>query len=124
MKEAIKILIVDDEESSLRISEAYLSAAGYEVVTTNDPRQVAGLIKEIKPSLLVTDFVMDALTGVELVQKLRERLVGLPVILMSADLHSGIIRSAAKIGIEYVIRKPLAREEFLAAVQDLLGSRI
>ena len=124
MKNIIKVLVVDDEESSLKLAVAYLSAAGYHVVSTDDPRQVAGLIKEFKPSLLVTDFMMDSLTGIELVKRLREKLVGLPVILMSADLHSGIIRNAAKVGIEYVIRKPLAKEEFLAAVQDLLGSRI
>ena len=124
MKNEITILIVDDEATSLEISSALLLEAGYICVTTKDPREVPGLIKKSNPSLMVTDFVMEPMTGVELVKNLRADLIGIPVILMSADLHSGIIRSAAKIGIEYVIRKPLKKAEFLEAVQDLLGSRI
>ena len=120
-----RVVLVDNEESSLREAREILEQAGYACYATPDPREAYEKVrrKPKKVDLIVTDFVMDPITGLDLVRMLRQDLIGIPVILVSADIHSGVREGAAKLGIEHLLRKPLERQPFLEAVTDLLGTR-
>jgi two-component system sensor histidine kinase/response regulator len=67
-----KIMIIDDEKSSLLLSKAILNSAGYDVVTESDSRKAFTTVKEQKPDLILMDVVMPEVNGVELAMKIEE----------------------------------------------------
>lgn len=79
------ILVVDDEEAITYIFERYLSIAGYRVSTANRGADALGVFKTAPIDLLITDFRMPGMNGVELIERLRALAPGLPALLVSAN---------------------------------------
>lgn len=67
-----KIMIIDDEKSSLLLAKAILASAGYEVITESDSRRAFQTVTEQKPDLILMDIVMPEVNGVELAKKIEE----------------------------------------------------
>jgi DNA-binding response OmpR family regulator len=65
-----KILIVDDDEATLKLMRIRLSEA-YEPICTRDPEQALGLALEHKPDAILLDLMMPKFSGFELCQSLR-----------------------------------------------------
>lgn len=81
------ILCVDDEPDAVTILRLFLSAHGFEVVVAADAAEALQLIEERRPDLIITDYAMPGMSGLELCRMLREHddTRDIPVI-----LHSGI----------------------------------
>ena len=117
-----KILIADDEAHILHVVTVKLSNAGYEVITAMDGEEALELCRSKKPDLLITDYQMPYLTGLELSKRLRqdERTARIPVLLLTArgfDIESHEMSEA---GINDVISKPFSPREILRKVENLL----
>jgi DNA-binding NtrC family response regulator len=118
------ILVVDDEVEVGRAVASALEDAGYRTLVAGGPDQALALTASAGPSvaLLVTDVVMQGLSGPDLASRLRERRPGLPVVFMtghadrSADLGA-LLRSG-----DSLLRKPFAIAELIERVEDELGS--
>lgn len=85
------VLLVDDEELVRASTAGMLVDLGYRVAEADSGEAALILIEEgLRPSVLVTDQLMPGLSGTDLAVSLRERLVGLPVLVVSgyADLES------------------------------------
>ena len=67
-----KIMIIDDEQSSLFLLKAILTTAGYTVITESQSTKALATIQEQKPDLVLMDIVMPEINGVELAQKIHE----------------------------------------------------
>jgi CheY-like chemotaxis protein len=62
-----KILVVDDDPSSQRISRSILESGGYEVVSVNDGRDVLSAVRALRPDAVVMDLIMADVGGSEAV---------------------------------------------------------
>jgi two-component system, OmpR family, alkaline phosphatase synthesis response regulator PhoP len=118
-----KILVADDEAHILHIVSMKLSNAGYEVVTAVDGEEALELCLAEKPDLVITDFQMPYLTGLELSHRLRqeEQTKSIPVLMLTArgfEIEPG---EMAKAGIVDVLSKPFSPREVLERVQQLVG---
>ena len=118
------ILIVDDEPANLRLIERILEHAGYtNLAATGDSRQVAALIQQQRPALLLLDLTLPHLDGFAVmaaVRALLERDEVLPILVLTADANPETRHRALKEGaLDYLV-KPLDQLEVLLRVRNLL----
>ena len=81
-----KVLVVDDEIHIVHVVAIKLRNNGYEVISADNGAKAFELACDEKPDVIVTDFQMPIMTGLELVEKLRqsEQTKDIPVILLTA----------------------------------------
>ena len=117
-----KVLIADDEAHILHIVSMKLTNAGYEVVTAVDGEEALELCLAEKPDLLITDFQMPYLTGLQLCRRLRQnrQTRNLPVLMLTARGFDIEPHEMAATGIADVLSKPFSPREVLGKVQELL----
>jgi CheY-like chemotaxis protein len=79
-----KILVVDDDPQMHELLTALLSIVGrYTILKAGDGREAQAVLPDDNPDLVITDFNMPGMTGIELVRWIKEKYPGIPVILMS-----------------------------------------
>src|SRR6266508_4082072 len=93
-----RILIVDDEESNVRLLERALTQAGYgNITSTTHPREVSCLVAECEPDLILLDLMMPQMDGFEVMQvlgALSTRDSYLPILVLTADTTTETRRRA------------------------------
>ena len=110
------ILLVDDEPDLQELYTDVLEVMGYEVIHAYDGLEALEKARQQRPDLVVTDWMMPRLDGVELCERLLHEpgLEGLPII-----LHSS--RRAPRIpGVRRVLSKSCPLEEFEDAVAQVI----
>src|SRR5580693_7291691 len=118
---AANILIVEDEEPLTTLLRYNLEAEGYEVdsVTRDDADT---RLRETAPDLIVLDWMLPGLSGIELCRRLRTRpqTQALPIIMLTArGEESERIRGLATGADDYIV-KPFSVPELLARIRALL----
>jgi CheY-like chemotaxis protein len=116
----LRILVVDDELSNAEVLGMILDEEGFQVTTAGDGRQALERLQEAAPDLLITDYMMPGMSGVELARAVRQqpRFSNLPVLLMSGAAASTLSVHAQDF--DTFLRKPFDIEALLKAVQLLL----
>ncbi len=110
------VLVADDESHILNVVSLKLRKSGYAVITASDGQAALELARERKPSLLVTDYHMPHLSGVEFCRALADSGQRTPALLLTArdsDIDPAE-REAA--GIVEVINKPFSPRDLAGAV--------
>jgi len=69
---ATKVLVLDDEESLVRLVRRYPEREGYEVGEAGDGERALSLAREVRPDLVVLDVALPGLDGVEVCRRLRQ----------------------------------------------------
>ena len=117
-----KILVADDEAHILHVVTMKLAHAGYEVITAMDGEEALELALVEKPDMIITDYQMPYLTGVELCTRLREneQTRDIPVLMLTARGFDIAEDEMAVAGIHDVLGKPFSPREVLRRVQHLL----
>ncbi|HOW72251.1 MAG TPA: response regulator [Phycisphaerae bacterium] len=117
------ILIADDETHILNVLSLKLQNAGYTVITAQDGAEAFELACTHHPDLVITDYQMPMLSGLELCTRLRcePGTRDVPTILLTARGFSMSQREVLKDNIKEVITKPFSPREILARVQQIIG---
>lgn len=115
-----RVLVVDDEPAVLRFTSVSLSVAGYEVVTATGGEEALKLVDSAKPDIVLLDLVMEPLTGLDVLARLRA-FSQLPVIAFSARSDLGAI--ALKEGANGFIAKPFRPDQLVKKIADTLGGQ-
>ncbi|MCZ6836423.1 MAG: response regulator [Planctomycetota bacterium] len=118
-----RILIVDDETHILQVLSLKLRNAGYEVQTAMDGEEALELVNNNPPHLIITDYQMPILTGLELCQKLaaQEETALIPILMLTARGYS-LSDNDLEIGnIKHVVHKPFSPRAILAMVEAMLA---
>ena len=114
--------VVDDDEA-MRDSMAFLLRAGnFQVQTYAAARDFLEALPQIKAGCVVTDVRMPGMSGIELLQRLRELKVSLPVIVVSGHGDVPLAVEAMKTGALDFIEKPFDDDVFLRAVRTALSA--
>lgn len=121
---SIRIVCCDDEAHITRAVSMKLSKAGFDVETHFDGQAGFEAIKREKPALLITDYQMPRLNGLQLCQKLQadEVYCDIPILLLTAkgfELDESQIQ--AEYGVSQVVVKPFSPRLLLRTVQETLG---
>src|ERR1700690_4188480 len=117
-----RILVVEDEEALTTLLRYNLDAEGYDVETVGRGDDAEARLKERVPALIVLDWMLPGLSGIELCRRLRTRpdTKQLPIIMLTArGEESERVRGLATGADDYMV-KPFSLPELLARVRALL----
>src|SRR5881409_606158 len=117
-----RILVVEDEEALTTLLRYNLDAEGYDVETVGRGYDADTRLKERVPDLIVLDWMLPGLSGIELCRRLRARpeTKQLPIIILTArGEESERVRGLATGADDYIV-KPFSVPELLARVKALL----
>jgi DNA-binding NtrC family response regulator len=114
------IFVVDDEVMLLDLAEMVLEPEGFMVRTFADPRRALADFKAAarRPDLVVTDYAMDGMNGLELIEECRKIHPGQKIILVSGTVDESVYANSA-IKPERFLAKPYNTDEFVAIVRAL-----
>src|SRR5215831_13077700 len=115
-----KILIADDEPSNRSILSQVLTRKGYMVETANDGREALQKIESARPDLLVLDYMMPDLSGLEVLKQLRKKEDDTPVIMVTAYGTLERAVEAMKEGAYDFITRPFEPDHISLVVQKAL----
>ena len=120
-----KVLVVDDEIHIVHVVAIKLRNNGYEVTTAANGAEAFELVCEEKPDIIVTDFHMPVMTGLELVEKLRRSKAtkDIPVIMLTARGFAIEDEQKQDLQISEFVSKPFSPKELLRSIQDILYHR-
>jgi len=121
-----KVLIVDDEIHIIHVVAIKLRNNGYEVIAANNGAEAYDLACREHPDIVVTDYQMPFVTGIELIEKLRanEQTKNTPVILLTARSFAISEELQRSLKVEECLSKPFSPKELLKTVQDILHEKL
>ena len=118
------VLLVDDEVHILKVLALKLQNAQFEVRTASNGEEALQYVQEHLPDLVITDFSMPVMTGLELVRRLRadDRTQNLPIIMLTARGQT-VEEDGDTPRIDALMSKPFSPREILDRVETLLKVR-
>jgi len=117
------ILVVDDDRILLGLVKRILEREGFAAHCVESGEEAIEQIKEKTFSLMITDFNMPGLNGLELAIKGLEIAPQMPVIMNTGGITPIITRLAKEIGISKVLTKPFLSAELMKTIRDVIGTR-
>ena len=115
-----KILIVDDEPFNLDVLEQELIDLGYAVVRASDGAQALSEIDKLPPELVLLDYLMPGMNGIEVLHAIRKTHKDLPVVIVTAHGSIELAVEAIKAGADDFITKPFDPEHLALVVKKNL----
>ncbi|MEB3358679.1 MAG: response regulator [Synechococcales bacterium] len=118
-----RILVVDDNPDLRNYVTAVLQKAGYQVATARNGLEGLQQVQAFAPQLILTDLMMPQLSGLELIEQLRqgEETKGIPIILLTAKADEETRIEGTERGADAYLSKPFNHRELLAEVRNLLA---
>lgn len=123
------ILVIDDDPLVRRAVDLSLKSAGFTTATAENGRVGLAKWQANRPDLVITDFFMPVMEGVETILRLRQLDPDLPVLAISTgwqEDHLGtdrpaLLKLAARLGATETLAKPFSSDELLGAVGKCLS---
>ncbi|MGB9821887.1 response regulator [Thermodesulfovibrio sp.] len=118
-----KILVMDDSPLVRKLAEVSLQEAGYEVYTASDGEEGLKIAEQIKPDLILVDFIMPKMTGSQVCKLIRENetLKDIPIILITGKGETVGQALIEKYGILDYFIKPFKSEELVEKINQVLS---
>jgi len=119
------ILYIDDDEAQVFLIKRMLERWGYHVSAYHEQREALDAVRAgaVRFDLVVTDFNMPGISGLDVARAVRDAQPDLPVIVVSGYVTDALRAQAAAAGVRELISKPQEVEELRDVVQRLLVSR-
>lgn len=117
-----RVLVVDDEAHILQVLSLKLRNAGYEVITAVDGEEALEYATRQSPDIIITDFQMPYMTGLELCRALagNPATAAIPVLMLTARGHALDSEDLALGNIRDVLSKPFSPRAVVEQIQRLL----
>jgi two-component system, cell cycle sensor histidine kinase and response regulator CckA len=117
-----RILFVDDEEPLVALGERMLVQLGYQVTTRTSSREALALLRAQPEAfdLIITDYTMPEITGVDLARQALETRPDIPIVLCTGYSESITEEEAKKLGIREFCTKPLKRRGIAEVIRKVL----
>jgi two-component system chemotaxis response regulator CheY len=120
----MNVLIVDDYRTMLRIIGKLLNQIGFNhVLEATDGNAALGLLREKEVGLIISDWNMEPMTGLQLLRTVRadEKLKTTPFIMVAAEGKTEIAAMAKAAGVDNFIAKPFNAETLKMKIASVLG---
>ncbi len=121
---SLDVLIVDDYKTMLRIIRNLLKQIGFENVDeAADGTEALGKLRAKRYGLVISDWNMSPMTGLELLQAVRAdaKLATLPFIMITAESKTENVVAAKQAGVSNYIVKPFNAETLQGKIEKVLG---
>jgi CheY-like chemotaxis protein len=115
----MKVLVIEDEPLIRDIYFEFLELLGHEADVAVDGREGLGRFDPLVHKIVVTDFLMPGLTGLEIAEAIRARSRTTPIVLISGSAEQPDEQRAAQAGLRF-LRKPVSFALFKATLAALV----
>jgi CheY-like chemotaxis protein len=117
-----KVLVVDDETHIVHVVAIKLRNNGYTVLTAENGAEAYELVQKERPDVIVTDYQMPVMSGIEFIEKLRqsEQTQDIPVIMLTARSFAIEDEQKQSLNISECLSKPFSPKELLRSIEDVL----
>ena len=119
-----RILVIDDDELVLDMLYESLTLEGYDVLKASNGQQGLKLYREEPVDLIITDLIMPEKEGIETIIELRQDFPDVKIIAISGGGRIGkkdYLHMAKIFGVQRTFKKPVAREQLLDAIRELIN---
>lgn len=122
MSTQTSVLVVEDEEAVRELLVATLEGAGYEALEAGDANQAQRLIGDETPSLVLLDWMLPGMNGLEFTRWLKrdEGLRSVPIIMLTARGEENAKVQGLEAGVDDYVTKPFSTRELLARIKAVL----
>ena len=117
----VTIFVVDDEPMLLDLAAALLQPLGYNVRTFSDPRVALKEFPEAKPAVIVTDYAMGGMNGLDLVRECKRIKPDQKIVLLSGTVDEAIFEGLPHKPDRFMV-KPYPVHEFIETIRTLAAS--
>lgn len=117
-----KILVVEDERDIRSMLGFALSRAGFETIEAETSKEAWGQLNEVKPDLILMDWMLPDGSGIEMIQHLKNDrdMASIPVIMLTARTEEEDRIRGLNVGAEDYVCKPFSPRELIARVNAVL----
>ncbi|MBS3960444.1 MAG: phosphate regulon transcriptional regulator PhoB [Sandarakinorhabdus sp.] len=117
-----KILLVEDDANLVELIRYNLDKEGFDVVSTPDGEEALVLAEEVRPDIVVLDWMIANLSGIEVCRRLRRapETANLPIIMLTARAEESDRVRGLETGADDYVTKPFSPRELVARVRALL----
>lgn len=115
----MRVLVVDDDAPSLKMTAFLLTEEGYDVFTADNGIDALRLIDAKLPDLVILDVMMPGMDGLQVTQRIRSTM-NLPIIILSAKGETADRVIGLDVGADDYLAKPFEPSELLARVRSVL----
>jgi CheY-like chemotaxis protein len=121
-KMALKILTVDDSKTIRMIVKKAFRPYDCHLVEAENGQLGLEMAAKEKPDLIILDITMPVMTGVEMLEKLKEdpELKGIPVIMLTAESGKDNVMQIVKMGVQNYMVKPFKGEQLIERAQKVV----
>ena len=116
------ILIVDDNPMNLKLEKRLLETEGYQVLTAKGPEETLKLLERFHPRLILMDFQLPGMDGVELTKKLREdpKNQETVILMLTSYDQQGDEAKAMAAGCDAFLHKPIDTQALPCVIAEYL----
>ena len=116
------ILVIEDEAALVELIRYNLEKEGFRVSAANDGEEGLALLRESKPDLLVLDWMLPHVSGIEICRQIRRKteLRDLPVIMLTARGEEADRIRGLEVGADDYVIKPFSPSELVARIRAVL----
>lgn len=114
------VLLVEDEQLLRMSLELNLRRNGVQVISAENGTEALVLLQRHLCELLITDYLMEGMTGIEFLQQARQQFPGIKVIVISGYAEEALKDEILQAGADRFLWKPVNMETLLKTIEGLL----
>jgi two-component system phosphate regulon response regulator PhoB len=121
-----RVLIADDEYALRLMIQTALRPLEVETVQASDGEEALALAKAAPPDLVLLDWMMPKMTGLEVAAALREgaETAHIPIVMLTARGQARDEQAARIVGVDQYLTKPFSPRSLIALVQEILSKQV
>lgn len=121
MSKKIKILLIEDEEALVEVLSTKLDREGYEVKVGFDGEEGYAMIADFQPDMILLDIVMPKMDGYDVLEKMREENIKIPVIIISNSGQPVEIEKTKQLGaVDHLIKTQFNPTDVITMIERYL----
>jgi len=117
MNETGRVLLVEDDPGAVRVVTLALQREGFQVHACGEAAEALRVLEEVRPDVVLADYLLPGLSGLELVRYLVRRAPQVPVVLITGHGSEKLAVEAMKLGAFFYLPKPLDFEELVLVLR-------
>ena len=123
MKERYKILIVDDNKDYVEVLEMIFQTLGYESMAVVDGQNALKVLEIDRFDLVISDYLMDKMSGIELLEKIKDKFSDLKFLMISGNDNKEVQKEALTKGADGYFVKGSDPQLFINKIDDFKKSK-
>jgi DNA-binding NtrC family response regulator len=122
MEDKKHILLVDDDESLLKVVGTMLKGEGYKISTAFDGEEAIELLKKNSYDLVLLDIVMPKVDGFGVLKFVKETPLNVKIVVLTAYSTLKLAVESKQMGARDFVAKPPSRDDLLNTIKDVLAN--